>query len=84
MDTADYHRVIGALGREADTVHHQAALLRQHTIGDGWQGRVRLEADISLASCIDSIDRAERALENALADVIRAWRESLSAQSFLG
>jgi hypothetical protein len=84
MDTADYHRVIAALSREADTAHHQAALLRQHPIGDGWVGRVRVEAELSLASCIDSIDRAEEALETALADVARVWRESLSAQSFLG
>lgn len=84
MDTADYQRVIAALTREADTAHHQAAVVRQHTIGDGWQGRVRVEAEISLASCLDTIVRAEKALESAREDAVRAWRESLTTQSLLG
>lgn len=84
MDTADYHLLIAALLREADTASHQAALLRQHAIGDGWQGRVRAEAEIALGVSIDTIERARRTLGQVADDVARAWRESLTSKSLLG
>ena len=84
MDTADYHLLIAALLREADTASHQAALLRQYDIGDGWQGRVRAEAEIALGVSIDTIERARRTLEQVADDAARAWRESLTSRSLLG
>lgn len=84
MDTADYQRLIAALDREADVARLQAQLLREHRIGEGWWGRVRREAESALAHTIDDIARAERALHAARDDSAAAWRQALTASSFLG
>lgn len=84
MDTDHYARLMASLAGEADRLRRAHALLLSHTIGDGWRGPARQQAEASLEHTLAGITAAISALDDAWSEARGAFREALSRSTVTG
>jgi hypothetical protein len=84
MDTQHYARMMASLAGEADRLRHTQAILRSYTVGDGWRGKAKRQAEASLADTVDSIGRAIALVDDAWGEARTAFREALSRSAVTG
>jgi hypothetical protein len=79
------------LARAAQTLSHEAwettatlNVLRAHSVGDGWRGPARRQAEVELSDTLSLIQEAISAVERAETEARRRWREAVAASQLSG
>jgi hypothetical protein len=84
MDAHDFARLASLVVQERQTVNAALARFQTHTIGLGWRGLSRQQAESSRELAIEVAILSLAALDEAEQEAIRLWRAALVSAHPLG